>query len=220
MIVELRHATGGSPHPQTGASHNLAKLVVHQVAPRRGRTVPSLAVYADCNLAASRGLIVPANIAQGATLSAFVGGSLWGLSFAEGRASDGPGRRPKSHEARRRILRTIRPRRCFDEYIDLLADKGREITWMERVDCLQNPGVYSLGWVARERPLRKYVGFEAHEGQPDCYSGVATETGNCRAVRTDAPSVGLIDIDPDMQRINRAHGHQRTGQFACRRIFA
>src|SRR6516164_6073743 len=43
----------------TGASHNLAKLVVHQVAPRRGRTVPSLAVYADCNLAASRDLVVP-----------------------------------------------------------------------------------------------------------------------------------------------------------------
>src|SRR5215472_6017824 len=114
MVLELCHATGCSPHPHTGASHNLAKLVVHEVAPRRGRTVPALAAYADCNLAASRELIVPANIAERATSLAFVGGSLRGLSCVDGCASRVPCR-PKSHEARRRIVRTIRPRRSFDE---------------------------------------------------------------------------------------------------------
>src|SRR5262249_24898819 len=114
MVVELGHATGGSPHPHTGASHNLAKLVVHQVAPRRGRTVRALAVYADCNLAASRDVIVPANIAARATSLAFVGGGLRGLSCVDGCASRVPCR-PKSREARRRIVRSIRPRRSFDE---------------------------------------------------------------------------------------------------------
>src|SRR5262249_3554495 len=99
-------------------------------------------------------------------------------------------------------------------------NKGWEVAWMKRVDRLQHPGVYSLGWVARQRPFRMHVGFEAHEGEPDCYSRVATETGDCGAVRTDAPSVGFVDIDPDVQRINRAHGHQWTGQLSCRRIFA
>src|SRR5262245_60418803 len=105
MVVELCHATSGSPHPHTGASHNLAKLVVHQVAPLRGRTVPALAVYADCNFGRAKGPI-PANIAERATSLAFVGGSLRGLSCVDGCASRVPCR-PKSHEARRRILRTI-----------------------------------------------------------------------------------------------------------------
>src|SRR6516165_948670 len=160
------------------------------------------------------------NIADQHRSLAFVGRSLRGLSFADSCARRLPRRRPKSHQARRRILGSIRPRRCFDEYIDLLADEGREVARVERVDCLQNPGVYSLGWIARERPLRKYVGFEAHEGELHTYPGVPTQAGSCRAVGTDAPSVGFIDINPDMQRINRAHGHQWTGQLACRRIFA
>src|SRR6516164_7283479 len=106
---------------------------------------------------------------------AFVGRSLRGLSLADGCARRLPGRRSKGRKAARRILRSIRPRRCFDEYIDLLADKGREVARVERVDCLQNPGVYSLGWIARERPFRKYVGFEAHEGELHTYTGVSTQ---------------------------------------------
>src|SRR5262245_37087429 len=51
MVVELRDKAGCSSHPQAGAFHNLAKLVVHQVVPPYRRTF-SLAVYADCNLAA------------------------------------------------------------------------------------------------------------------------------------------------------------------------
>ena len=34
------------------------------------------------------------------------------------------------------------------------------------------------------------------------------------------PGFGFVDVGPDVQRVNRPHGHQRTGQHARLRILA
>lgn len=106
----------------------------------------------------------------------------------------------------------------FDEYVDLLANKSREVCWAERVDDLEDPCVYPLRGVPCERLLRQHIWFETDEGECNRYGRVAPQAGDCGAVGVDAPGIGFVNVDADVQRIDRPHGHERIGQHARLRI--